>query len=74
MEVLYKILQYHWIVSPTETSSQITLKMRENNVKMLHNFFFVKKLKILYSSDHSILLEFLKFVINKVAKELQMMF
>ena len=37
-------------------------------------FFFVKKLKILYSSNHPILTKFRQFVVNIVIKELQMIF
>ena len=33
---------------------------------------FVKKLKILYSSDHPILIKFRQLVVNIVIKELQM--
>ena len=36
--------------------------------------FFVKKLKILYSSDHPILIKFRQLVVNIVIKELQMVF
>ena len=35
---------------------------------------FVKKLKILYSSDHPILIKFCQLVVNIVIKELQMVF
>ena len=35
---------------------------------------FVKKLKILYSSDHLILIKFRQLVVNIVIKELQMVF
>ena len=35
---------------------------------------FVKKLKILYSLDHPILIKFRQFVVNIVIKELQMVF
>ena len=35
---------------------------------------FCKKLKILYSSDHPILIKFRQFVVNIVIKELQMVF
>ena len=35
---------------------------------------FVKKLKILYSSDHQILIKFRQFVVNMVIKELKMVF
>ena len=35
---------------------------------------FVKKLKILYSSDHPILIRFRQLVVNIVIKELQMVF
>ena len=35
---------------------------------------FVKKLKILYSSDHPILIKFRQLVVNIVIKELQMVF
>ena len=35
---------------------------------------FVKKLKILYSSDHPILIKFRQLVVNMVIKELQMVF
>ena len=35
---------------------------------------FVKKLKILYSSDHPILIKFRQLVVNIVIKELQMLF
>ena len=35
---------------------------------------FVKKLKILYSSDHPILIKFHQLVVNIVIKELQMVF
>ena len=38
------------------------------------NTFFVKKLKILYSSDHPILIKFRQLVVNIVIKELQMVF
>ena len=38
------------------------------------NGFFVKKLKILYSSDHPILIKFRQLVVNIVIKELQMVF
>ena len=37
------------------------------------NGFFVKKLKILYSSDHPILIKFRQLVVN-IIKELQMVF
>ena len=36
------------------------------------NGFFVKKLKILYSSDQPILIKFRQFVVSIVIKELQM--
>ena len=35
---------------------------------------FCKKLKILYSSDHPILIKFRQLVVNIVIKELQMVF
>ena len=35
---------------------------------------FVKKLKILYNSDHPILIKFRQLVVNIVIKELQMVF
>ena len=35
---------------------------------------FVKKLRILYSSDHPILIKFCQLVVNIVIKELQMVF
>ena len=35
---------------------------------------FVKKLKILYSLDHPILIKFCQLVVNIVIKELQMVF
>ena len=35
---------------------------------------YVKKLKILYSSDHPILIKFRQLVVNIVIKELQMVF
>ena len=35
---------------------------------------FVKMLKILYSSDHPISIKFRQLVVNKVIKELQMVF
>ena len=35
---------------------------------------FVKKLKILYSSDHPILIKFRQLMVNIVIKELQMVF
>ena len=35
---------------------------------------FVKKLKILYSSDHSILIKFRQLVVNIGIKELQMVY
>ena len=35
---------------------------------------FVKKLEILYSSDHPILIKFRQLVVNIVIKELQMVF
>ena len=35
---------------------------------------FVKKFKILYSSDHPILIKFRELVVNIVIKELQMVF
>ena len=38
------------------------------------NGFFVKKLKILNSSDHPILIKFRQLVVNIVIKELQMLF
>ena len=38
------------------------------------NGFFVKKLKILYSLDHPILIKFRQLVVNIVIKELQMVF
>ena len=38
------------------------------------NGFFVKKLKILYSSNHPILIKFRQLVANIVIKELQMVF
>ena len=38
------------------------------------NGFFVKKLKILCSSDHPILIKFRQLVVNIVIKELQMVF
>ena len=34
----------------------------------------VKKLKVLYSSDHPILIKFCQLVVNIVIKELQMVF
>ena len=36
--------------------------------------FFVKKLKLLYSSDHPILIKFRQLVVNIVIKELLMVF
>ena len=36
--------------------------------------FFVKNLKILFSSDHPILIKFRQLVVNTVIKELQMLF
>ena len=36
--------------------------------------FFVKNPKILYSSDHPILIKFRQLVVNEVIKELQMVF
>ena len=36
--------------------------------------FFVKKLKILYSLDHPILITFRQLVVNILIKELQMVF
>ena len=38
------------------------------------NGFLYKKLKILYSSDHPILIKFRQLVVNMVIKELQMVF
>ena len=38
------------------------------------NVFFVKKLKIMYSSDHPILIKFRRLVVNVVIKELHMVF
>ena len=38
------------------------------------NGFFVKKLKIVYSLDHPILIKFRQLVVNIVIKELQMVF
>ena len=38
------------------------------------NGFWKKKLKILYSLDHLILIEFRQLVVNIVIKELQMVF
>ena len=35
---------------------------------------FVKKLKILYNSDHLVLIKFRQLVVNIVIKELQMVF
>ena len=35
---------------------------------------FVKKLKILYSSDHPILIKICQLVVNIIIKELQMVF
>ena len=35
---------------------------------------FLKKLKILYSSDHPILIKFCQLVVNILIKELQMVF
>ena len=43
------------------------------NVQHLKRLF-VKKLKILYSSDHPILIKFRQLVVNIVIKELQMVF
>ena len=43
------------------------------NVKRVKRFC-VKKLKILYSSDHPILIKFRQLVVNIVIKELQMVF
>ena len=37
-------------------------------------WLFVKKLKILYSSDHPILIKLRQLVVNIVIKELQMVF
>ena len=38
------------------------------------NGFFVKNLKILYNSDHLILIKIYQLVVNIVIKELQMVF
>ena len=38
------------------------------------NWLFVKKLKILYSSDHPILIKFRQLVVNIVIMELKMVF
>ena len=43
------------------------------NVKHM-KWLFIKELKILYSSDHPILIKFLQLVVNIVIKELQMVF
>ena len=43
------------------------------NAKHLKRLF-VKKLEILYSSDHPILIKFRQLVVNIVIKELQMVF
>ena len=43
------------------------------NVQHLKRLF-VKKLKILYTSDHPILIKFRQLVVNIVIKELQMVF
>ena len=43
------------------------------NVKHLKRLF-VKKLKILYSLDHPILIKFRQLVVNIVIKELQLLF
>ena len=41
---------------------------------LTREWLFVKKLKILYSSDHPILIKFRQLVVNIVIKELQMVF
>ena len=63
---------HHEIVSLAETSFKMALTICQNveHVKRL----FVKKLKILYSSDHPILIKFHHLVANIVIKELQMVF
>ena len=48
----------------------LTICQNGEHVKLL----FVKKLKILYSSDHPILIKFCQLVVNKIIKELQMVF
>ena len=48
----------------------LTICQNVNHLKR----FFVKKLKILYSSDHPILIKFRQLVVNIVIKELQMVF
>ena len=48
----------------------LTICQNVQHVKRL----FVKKLKILYSSDHPILIKFRQLVVNMVIKELQMVF
>ena len=48
----------------------LTISQNVLHVKRL----FVKKLKILYSSDHPILIKFRQLVVNIVIKELQMVF
>ena len=60
------------IASLAETSFKMALTICQNaeHLKRL----FVKKLKILYSSDHPILIKFRQLVVNIVIKELQMVF
>ena len=48
----------------------LTIYQNVYHVKRL----FVKKLKILYSSDHPILIKFRQLVVNIVIKELQVVF
>ena len=48
----------------------LTICQNVEHVKRL----FVKKLKILYSSDHPILIKFRQLVVKLVIKELQMVF
>ena len=48
----------------------LTICQNVQHVKRL----FVKKLKIMYSSDHPILIKFRQLVVNIVIKELQMVF
>ena len=48
----------------------LTICQNVKHVKRL----FVKKLKILYSSDHPILIKFRQLVVNIIIKELQMVF
>ena len=48
----------------------LTICQNVKHVKRL----FVKKLKILYSSDHPILIKFRQLVENIIIKELQMVF